>query len=195
MQSKRFTHLCICLIALLSAMVSSCQKEASDKEVAQQQATMKADSAISKSAPGNYLAAAGTLTITVKDSTYTFDAGRDSVAFVNLTVGDEKYFGITAINKAHTMSFGLSSKGLPAAPVARGVEGSQLILRPDALHNKQYTLTRFTEPGDAGVIKLAAYRQDSLLAKGTFFTFLATDDKADAPFYRVEGKFDLRLKK
>ncbi len=32
------------------------------------------------------------------------------------------------------------------------------------------------------------------LAKGTFYTFLAKDDKANSPYYKVEGTFDLQLK-
>ncbi|MFA6085583.1 hypothetical protein [Mucilaginibacter sp.] len=195
MHSKRLTNWCICFILLLSGMAMSCQKEASDKEIEQQQAAMKADSAIAKSSPGNYLAVGGTLTFKIQDSTYTFDALQDSVAFVNMSVDDDQYFGITAINKAHTMSFGLSSKGMAGTNVSRAIEGSQLILRPDAMHNQQYSLTRFTEPGDAGNIKLLEYRQDTVLAKGSFFTFLAKDDKEGSPLYRVEGNFNLKIKK
>ncbi|MBD1394591.1 hypothetical protein [Mucilaginibacter glaciei] len=195
MQLKRFTNWCICVALLLSGMASSCQKDATDSEIARQQAVVKADSAIAKSSPGNYLALSGTLIIRVQDSTYKFDAATDSIAFVNMNVGDDKYFGVTAINKDHTMSFGLSSKGMAATDVTRGIEGSQLILRPDAMHTQQYSLTRFTETGDAGNIKLTDYRRDTVLAKGSFFTFLAKDDKEGSPFYRVEGKFDLKIKK
>lgn len=176
-------------------MAVSCQKDGSDNGIAQKQAVLKADSVLATVTPGNYLALKGILTLTVKDSTYTFDATQDSVAFVNMMVGDDHYFGITAINKAHTMSFGISSKGVASAGVSRAIEGSQLILRPDAMHNQQYSLTRFTEPGDEGNIKMLDYRRDSILAKGSFVTFLATDDKEGAPFYRVEGKFDLKIKK
>jgi hypothetical protein len=195
MHSKRITNWCICFILLLSGMAVSCQKDSSDKEIAQQQAAMKADSVIAKSSPGNYLAAGGTLTLKIQDSVYTFDAQQDSIAFVNMSVDKDQYFGITAINKAHTMSFGLSSKGMAATDVSRAIEGSQLILRPDVMHNQQYSLTRFTEPGDAGKIQLLEYRQDTILAKGSFFTFLAKDDKEGSPLYRVEGNFNLKIKK
>jgi hypothetical protein len=195
MHSKRITNWCICFILFLSGMAVSCQKDSSDKEIAQQQAAMKADSVIAKSLPGNYLAVGGMLTLKIKDSVYTFDALQDSIAFVNMSVDDDQYFGITAINKAHTMSFGLSSKGVAGTDVSRAIEGSQLILRPDAMHNQQYSLTRFTEPGDAGKIKLLEYRQDTVLAKGSFFTYLATDDKEGSPLYRVEGNFNLKIKK
>jgi hypothetical protein len=195
MNSKRITNWCICFILLLSSVAMSCKKDSSDKEIAQQQAAMKADSAIAKSSPGNYLAASGTLTLKIQDSVYTFDALQDSIAFVNMNVDNDQYFGITAINKAHTMSFGLSSKGMAGIDVSSTIEGSQLILRPDVMHNQQYSLTRFTEPGDAGKIQLLAYRQDTVLAKGSFFTFLAKDDKEGSPLYRVEGDFNLKIKK
>ncbi|MDB5087765.1 MAG: hypothetical protein JWR09_1759, partial [Mucilaginibacter sp.] len=45
-----------------------------------------------------------------------------------------------------------------------------------------------------GNIYVDKYNQDSVLAKGTFHTFLATDDKANAPVYKVEGTFNLKLK-
>jgi hypothetical protein len=195
MYSKRFSNWCVCCVLFLSLLAVSCQKDENDAAIDQKLSAVKADSALSVSAPGNYLATSGTLTIKVEDSTYTFDAGEDSVAFVNMNVGDSRYFGITAINKAHTMSFGVSSKGIANADLSGAVEGSQLLLSPDAIHSKQYTLTRFTEPGDAGKISLIQYRRDTVLAQGTFFTFLAKDDKEDSPFYRVEGSFNLQMKK
>jgi hypothetical protein len=194
MHPKRFTNWYISFVLLLALMASACQKDQGDKAVDQKKAVAAADSALAATPATNFLAASGTLTFDLQDSTYTFNATEDSIAFVNISVGDNRYFGITAINKAHTMSFAISSKGTAAAAITKGVEGSQLLLRPDALHIKQYSLTQFTEPGDAGVIDLLRYRQDSVLAKGTFFTFLAHDDKADSPFYRVEGTFNLKLK-
>lgn len=195
MYLKRFTNWYVCCLLLLAVMASSCQKEQGDNSVEQKKISTAVDSVIAVAPATNFLATAGTLTFKVQDSTYTFNAGVDSVAFVNMSVGDNHYFGITAINKAHTMSFAISSKGAAAAEVTKGIEGSQLLLRPDALHIKQYSLTQFTEPGDAGVLDLIKYRQDSTLAKGTFFTFLAQDDKAESPFYRVEGEFNLKFKR
>ena len=194
MYSKRFTNWCVSCVLFLAFMATSCQKDQGDKSVDQKKAVAAADSALAATPSTNFLASGGTLTLNVQDSTYTFNAAEDSVAFVNISVGDSRYFGITAINKAHTMSFAISSKGTAAADITKGVEGSQLLLRPDALHIKQYSLTQFTESGDAGVLDLQRYRQDSVLAKGTFFTFLAHDDKANSPFYRVEGSFNLKLK-
>ncbi|RFZ85686.1 hypothetical protein DYU05_08845 [Mucilaginibacter terrenus] len=174
--------------------LSACQKDQNANTVDQKKMATVADSAIAAAPATNFLAAKGILTFDLGDTTYTFNAAEDSIAFVNLSVGDSRYFGITAINKAHTMSFAISSKGTAAADVKKGVEGSQLLLRPDAMHIKQYSLTQFTAPGDAGVIDVQQYRQDSVLAKGTFFTFLAYDDKAESPFYRVQGSFNLKLK-
>jgi len=193
MYSKRFTNWCISFVLLFALMASACQKDQGDKSVDQKKAAAAVDTALAATPSTNFLASSGTLTLKLEDSTYTFNAANDSIAFVNISVGDNKYFGITAINKAHTMSFAISSKGMAAAEVTKGVEGSQLLLRPDAMQIKQYSLTRFTEPGDAGVIDLQSYRQDSVLAKGSFFTFLAPDDKADSPFHRVEGNFNLKL--
>lgn len=194
MYSKRFTNWCVSLIFLLAVMASSCQKDQGDTAVDQKKAQAAADSALAATPATNFLASGGTLTLNIQDSTYTFNASEDSIAFVNISVGDNHYFGLTAINKAHTMSFAISSKGSASAEVTKGVEGSQLLLRPDAIHIKQYSLTQFTEPGDAGVLDLIKYRQDSTLAKGSFFTFLAHDDKADSPFYRAEGSFNLKFK-
>ena len=195
MHSKRFTNWYVSFVLLLSVLVVSCQKDENDKAILQKQAAVEADSALAVPAPGNYLAVGGTLSITIEDSTYIFDAAKDSIAFVNLSVGNKNYFGITAINKAHTMSFGVSSKGTAGTDITRAIEGSQLLLSPDAIHSKQYTLTRFAGPGDAGKINLIQYRRDTVLANGDFFTFLAKDDKENSPFYRVEGSFNLQMKK
>ncbi|MBK0378597.1 hypothetical protein [Mucilaginibacter segetis] len=175
-------------------MASSCQKDQAVNTVDENKAVFTADSALALTSPENSLAVSGTLTLQLHDSTYTFNAAEDSVAFVTMRAGSSDYFGITAINKAHTISFGLSSKGNANVDTTRSVEGSQLLLRPDEMHIKQYTLTRYTKPGDAGTINLSRFRQDSVLASGTFFTFLSTDDKASSPFYRVQGTFNLKLK-
>jgi len=146
-------------------------------------------------APGNFLAGKGTLKVTIEDSTYTFDAATDSVAFINVHTDDSKYFGITAINKAHTMSFGISSVGFAATNVNSKVAGSQLLFKVDDKKPVlQYTLTRYADQEESGKISLEKYNSENIIAKGTFFTFLAKDDKANSPFYRVEGSFELQLK-
>jgi hypothetical protein len=58
----------------------------------------------------------------------------------------------------------------------------------------QLSLSKYPQNNDIGSITLDTYNQGSQLAKGTFVTFLAKDDKANSPYYRVEGSFDLKLK-
>ena len=147
------------------------------------------------SAPGNFLALSGTLTVKIKDSTYTFNAATDSIAFINVhTDGATHYFGITAINKAHTLSFGISSSGFVNSNTVNDVAGSQFLLNADKSRSLEYSLSRFTPQKDSGSITIDSYNQGVQLAKGSFFTYLATDDKAATPFEKVEGSFDLKLK-
>ncbi|MFD0765209.1 hypothetical protein ACFQZI_10135 [Mucilaginibacter lutimaris] len=192
---KRFTNWYFTLMLAMSSLLVSCQKDTGDQQVDQKKMALGADSVIKATSPDNFLATEGTLTITMQDSVYTFDAAKDSVAFVNMSVGDNRYFGITAINKAHTLSFGVSSKGAAADSLTKPVAGGQLLMIADVMHTKQFTLTQYAEPGDSGKIKLDKYRQNDVLAKGTFFTFLSKDDEPNSSLYRVEGTFDLKLKK
>jgi hypothetical protein len=198
MNSIRFTKWLFSFILLLSVMVSSCQKDESVKDMGAVKQTAVTDSASTlgiNNTPGNFLAGKGTLKITIEDSTYTFDAATDSVAFINVHNGDSKYFGITAINKEHTMSFGISSIGFASANINSKVAGSQLLFRVDDKKPVlQYTLTQYAGQDDSGKISLEKYNNENLIAKGTFFTFLAKDDKVNSPFYRVEGSFELQLK-
>ena len=91
--------------------------------------TLNSDSTKASSfvtSPGNFLAISGTLKIKINDSAYTFDAATDSIAFVNVRVdGSNQYFGITAINKEHNMSFGISSEGFVFSNINRSIAGSQ----------------------------------------------------------------------
>jgi hypothetical protein len=195
MHSKRFTNWCVSLVLLLSVLAGSCQKDTGEQAVDQRKIALNADSVLNATSPDNFLAVEGTLIIKMQDSTYTFDASKDSVAFVNMSAGDNRYFGITAINKAHTMSFGVSSKGAAADSLTKPVAGGQLLIMADVIHTQQYTLTQYAEPGDAGKINLQQYRQKDVLAKGNFFTFLSKDDAPNSSLYRVEGTFELKLKK
>jgi hypothetical protein len=198
MNSIRFTKWFISFTLLLSVMISSCQKDESVKDMDTVKKTAATDSASSLgtlNTPGNFLAGKGTLTIKIEDSTYTFDAARDSIAFINVHNGDNKYFGVTAINKAHTMSFGISSIGLASANVTSKVAGSQFLFSADDKKPLlQYTLTQYAGRDDSGKVSIEKYNTENVIAKGTFFTFLAKDDKANSPFYRVEGSFELQLK-
>ena len=195
MNLKRFTNWYVSLVLLLSVMASSCQKDTGEQAVDQKITATNADSVLKATSPDNYLATEGILIIKMQDSTYTFDAAKDSVAFVNMSAGDNRYFGITAINKDHTLSFGISSKGTAADSLTKPVAGGQLLMMADVIHTRQYTLTQYAEPGDAGKINLLQYRQNDVLAKGNFFTFLSKDDEPNSSLYRVQGTFDLKLKK
>lgn len=173
----------------LSAVIVSCQKD-QDVDLNLIKANTKVDSA---NTSGNFLAVKGTLNITVGDSTYTFDAGKDSVAFINVNIDSNKYFGITAINKEHTMSFGISSSGSAASDLSKPIAGGQLLFGVDDKHGSQYALSKKFDPADINKMNLVQYMQDSVLTKGTFFTVMDKDGKTNAP-YKVQGSFNLRLK-
>jgi hypothetical protein len=187
MNGKRFTNFFIVIFLMFSGAIISCQKDQDIKD----DTNNKADSVFSNT--DNYLAVKGTLTINLPDSIYSFDAAKDSIAFVNVHSGDSQYFGITAINKAHNMSFGISSAGYALSNINTPVAGSQFILKPDNKPNIQYTLTNNAKAPDLGKITLTSYKQDTVLAKGTFYTFLAKNS-LDTTAVKVKGTFTLRLK-
>src|ERR1700743_2912561 len=84
-----------CLSLIIGTIVTSCQKDENVKK----EETKSADSTKNLnivSMPGNYLADKGLLTIKLQDSTYTFDAQQDSIAFVNVTIDGSQYYGVTA---------------------------------------------------------------------------------------------------
>ncbi|AYL96402.1 hypothetical protein [Mucilaginibacter celer] len=195
-----FTKWFFLLMLSVSVAVSSCQKdsEVKDLDEAKTAAVTSKDSVSAVNiinTPGNFLAGKGSLKVTIEDSTYIFDAVKDSIAFINVQDGDNKYFGITAINKAHNMSFGISSSGLASVKKSSDVAGSQFLFKVDEKKPLlQYTLTKYAGQQDFGKIDMEEYNHESMIAKGTFFTFLAKDDKSDSPFYRVEGSFELQLK-
>jgi len=175
---------------LLTGMLFSCQKDNQDVVAA---TPAKTDSTLTLNTPGNYLAVKGTLKISLPDSTYSFDASRDSVAFINVHSGDTQYFGITAINKEHNMSFGISSVGNAVSNINSAVAGSQLLLSHADQPNVEYTLPQNITSNDFGKISLVTFKQDSVLATGTFYTFLTSGNKTGAP-YKVKGTFSLQLK-
>jgi len=181
----------ILFIFLLTGMIYSCQKDSQD--VVATTPPAKTDSTLTLSTPGNYLAIKGTLKISLPDSTYSFDASRDSIAFINVHSGDTQYFGITAINKEHNMSFGISSAGNAASNINSVVAGSQLLLSHVDQPNVEYTLPQNITSNDFGKISLVTFKQDSVLATGTFYTFLISGNKTGVP-YKVKGTFSLQLK-
>jgi hypothetical protein len=193
MHNKSATRYLFLFVLLLAVMFYSCQKDSQDVVASTPQA--KTDTAtVTLNTPGNDLALKGTLKISLPDSTYTFDASRDSIAFVNVNSGNTQYFGITAINKEHSMSFGISSAGSAVSNSNSPVAGSQLLLSRVNKPNLAYTLPQSIASKDFGKISLTAYKQDSLLAKGTFYTFLTTGINGDTTTRKVKGTFSLQLK-
>lgn len=191
--ARLFTRF-VCLVLPLAIFLSACQKDenVSATKTAPQ---AKIDSVEKQNATtGNYLAGKGTLKIKLKDSTYTFDASQDSIAFVNIKIDDKEYYGITAINKAHTVSFGISTLGAPIAEMPGDVSGCQFLVHSPGKTDLEYTLTRNITPEDYGTLSLEKYNQDTILAKGTFHTYLATDPKKSSAFSVVDGSFELKVK-
>jgi hypothetical protein len=93
------------------------------------------------------------------------------------------------------MSFGISSSGFVYSNIKKSIAGSQFLLSADDKQPAlQLSLSRYSGQKDFGSINVVQYNQGKELAKGTFYTFLAKDDKANSPYYRVEGSFDLQLK-
>jgi hypothetical protein len=178
----------ILIVLLFSVVIASCQKDqAVDLTLAK--TSLKADTSNNS---GNFFAVSGTLNITLGDSTYTFDAAKDSIAFINANIDSNKYFGITAINKAHTMSFGISSPGFASPDLTNAIAGSQLLF---SKHGAQFTLAKDAEPNDSNKITLEKYMQDSILTKGTFITVMTSKDgKEVSPASVVTGDFNLRIK-
>jgi len=113
---------------------------------------------------------------------------------VNINIDGEQYYGLTAINKAHTVSFGISSSGAPIDDVASNISGAQVLLKGTSKKNLEYTLIQSQQPQKLGNISIEKYNQDTTLAKGTFHTVVATDTKVTSPKYDVEGSFELKIK-
>ena len=123
MRNRRFTYLIFFIMLCFMAVLASCQKDSDVKDNSATKTSLAADSSAS---PANLLATSGTLSITIKDSTYLFDAAKDSIAFINVhddNDDDKRYFGITAINKEHNMSFGISSTGYAHADKSGDIAG------------------------------------------------------------------------
>ena len=186
----RVLYYIFCLL-LVSAVLVSCQKEENIKDTQLNEINPNLLAKIS--IPGTYLASSGILTVTIKDSTYVFDAQKDSIAYVNLYLDNKTYFGITAINKEHTLSFGISSPGFAQANQRKDIAGSQFILSKGNRPNIQYALTPAANLQRISTISFNRYAQDTTMAKGNFTTYLASGIKSDSSFYRVKGEFDLKL--
>ncbi|MFD2145492.1 hypothetical protein [Mucilaginibacter antarcticus] len=87
---------------------------------------------------GNFLATKGSLFISVGDTIYSFNAAKDSIAFINVNIDSNKYFGITAINKQHTMSFGISSPGFAAPQLVNNIAGGNCFSAKKTAGNTLY---------------------------------------------------------
>ena len=187
----RFSIRFLGLLLLMSAVITACQK---DENVAQATTqTIDSTNVSTLPAAGNFLASKGTLTVKLKDSTYTFNAEQDSIAFVNIDIDGEQYYGLTAINKAHTVSFGISSSGAPIDDEASNISGAQFLLKGAGKKNLEYTLIQSEQPQKTGTISIEKYNQELTLAKGTFHTMLSTDTKVNSPKYQVDGSFELKI--
>ncbi|MCC8427231.1 hypothetical protein [Mucilaginibacter sp. UR6-11] len=181
----------IFIVLFFSAVIISCQKDQS-VDVSASKTTIKADTSDNSR---NFFASKGTLNITVGDSTYTFDAAKDSVAFINVNIDSNKYFGITAINKAHTVSFGISSPGFASPDLTNTIAGGQLLLNADGKHVKQYVLSNSLGINESNQISLEKYMQDSILTKGTFTTVMTNKDgERISSSSVVHGSFNLQIK-
>jgi len=175
---------------LFSAVIVSCQKD-QQMDLPSEKPALKSDAS---NTSGNFMAVSGTLNITVGDSTYNFDAAQDSIAFINVNIDSNKYFGITAINKQHTMSFGISSPGFAAPDISNGIAGSQLLFSVAGKHGTQYTLSKEADPKSVNKINLTQYMQDSILTKGTFSTIMTSKEDTGIVTSKVKGSFNLRIK-
>jgi hypothetical protein len=187
----RISTLSACLFLMLLAFMTSCQK---DEELKTTPAKQTVADSSQRTSPGNFLASKGTLKIKIQDSTYTFDAAQDSIAFVNINIDGKEYYGLTAINKAHTVSFGISTMGAPIVEMPGVVAGCQFLMNNAGKRNIAYTLTRNSTTLDYGIFSLDKYYQDTVLAKGIFHTYLAKDTQKTSPFYVAEGSFELKVK-
>jgi hypothetical protein len=181
----------ILIVLFFSAVIVSCQKDQQLDALV----TKTSSRSDTSNTSGNFMAVSGTLNIIVGDSTYNFDASEDSIAFINANIDSNKYFGITAINKQHTMSFGISSPGFATSDLVNPVAGSQLLFSVAGKHGIQYTLSKDVDPKAINKISLTQYMQDSILTKGTFTTFMTNkEDTGGVVTNKVKGSFNLRIK-
>lgn len=174
----------ILMVLLFAAAIVSCQKDnAVDLTV---EKTIRTDTSNNS---GNFLASQGSLSVTVGDSTYVFNAAEDSIAFINVNIDSNKYFGITAINKQHTMSFGISSPGFAAPDLINTIAGGQLLFSGKG---SQYTLAQSSGLSKLNEINLSQYMQDSVISKGTFSAVMINKIGQDSTTVRAKGSFNLQ---
>ena len=190
MKNKCLGFIAMVLLSL-SVTVTSCRKDeiqAADKEEI-------TDTAAVVPSLGGYLATTGKLKIKFNDTSYVFDARADSIAFIKVDTAGKQYFGITAINDAHTISFGISGKGAAADKIEANVAGTQFLFRQNSIQQQAFTLSNKAHALDIGnfVLKKYRYANDELVLKGTFTAYLASDTDTTAQLHKVTGSFDLKL--
>ncbi|RVT99785.1 hypothetical protein EOD41_15190 [Mucilaginibacter limnophilus] len=179
------------IFLLGTAVLSSCRKD----EDLNAFVDKKTDSTAISSSIGSFLATEGKLKVVLEDSTYTFDAAVDSIAFIKVDTAGSEYFGITAINKAHTVSFGISGAGAAVNKTKATVAGGQLLFKLDS-QAVAYTLSRQAHKLDLGKLNLKKYKEEEekgIEAKGSFTTFLEKGAIKDSVMYKVTGSFDLKF--
>lgn len=174
------------IISICITAVWSCKKDAS----VNYNTVEKIAKTDTSNNSGNFLATKGSLNITVGDTTYSFNAAKDSIAFINVNIDSNKYFGITAINKHHTMSFGISSPGFAAPQLVNTIAGGQLLFSKSS--NGQYTLSQSKGQGRFNQITLDQYMQDSLITSGTFNAVMVNKIGADSAIVKAKGSFILQ---
>ncbi|RCH54147.1 hypothetical protein DJ568_14810 [Mucilaginibacter hurinus] len=188
MVAPYFKHIFYGCLLLFLAIASGCRKD----DNLEQTASNLHNSSVEKTS-GTFLAKSGKLKVKIDDTTYVFDAVKDSIAFVNVDTAGNRYFGLTAINNGHNVSFGISGLGTPDAKVTTNVAGSQLLFNNKSNLPEEYTLSKSAHKLDLGNLHLKKYHngKGKVLAKGTFTTYLAKDTLPDSPLHKVTGSFDL----
>lgn len=188
--SKKFTHFMMMLLLLATAMFSSCRKD----EDLSAYVDKKSDTTVASSSLGSYLATGGKLKVTMEDTTYIFDAAVDSIAFIKVDTAGSEYFGVTAINKDHTISFGISGAGAAVNKAKTRVAGGQLLFKPDS-QAVVYILSKESHKLDPGKFNLKKFKEEKekVEAKGAFTTYLENGTIKNSPLYKVTGSFDLKF--
>ncbi|MES2807046.1 MAG: hypothetical protein V4619_00375 [Bacteroidota bacterium] len=180
---KFFQFVFIAMICVTA--VWSCKKDAAVNYTVEK--TTRTDTSNNS---GNFLATKGSLDITIGDTTYSFNAAKDSIAFINVNIDSNKYFGITAINQQHTMSFGISSPGFAAPQVVNTIAGGQLLFSKSS--SGQFTLSQSKGRGLFNQISLDQYMQDSLITSGTFNAVMINKTGGDSTIVTAKGSFNLQ---
>lgn len=199
MLKKDYSYFLLALVLFAQVLISSCRKDNESGLPNTEISELKSDSSQINSrtnATQYLLASSGKLQIKVNNTSYSFDAVRDSIVFIYVHPDDSSaYYGITAINKEHTLSFGLSSPGILQTKVATKIGGTQLLVKSS--ENKpitEYALSVTNSMKDPGSIKLQHLSLLNGPASGTFSTFLTVSSISPSSVYKVSGKFNLQFK-